>query len=149
MKKNDHREKKAYEELSIANKFLFKTPKINSNLYKAISSFNASSTFLSKVKHPDGWAIIQEGLGFAYYSLKPRNNIHNIYLAIDFFLNIFTVRKEYQQKELRQVYGYLAYLARRLVRLKSSDHAKTRKYSIYIKKLNKFFDRIRNKKNKT
>lgn len=140
MKKKNLSKAKAYSHSKEGYRLLFKSSKTNLNIYCAIEHFELGLTFFSRNKYPEGWVVIQEALGIAYFSLRPRNNLKNIYRSIDHFMNIFTVDVKYRPKEVRQIYSYLASLVTRFLKFKDTAEAKTEKFKSYAKKLNQFFD---------
>lgn len=142
MKKKLSKEAKAYHDLKMAYRSLSRSPRTNASINKAIDYFNSTLEFFSKDKNPDGWAIIQEGLGFSYFSLRPKNKLQNIYLAIDHLMNIFSVPVKYRQKEIMHVYVYLAELGHMLLRFYDKEEANTKEYKRRMKQINDLLDKV-------
>lgn len=132
----------AYEHFKKGTYFLFETKKNNTNILKAIKHFKFTLKATQKNKQPEDWAVLQEVLGFAYYSLKPKSNLKNTYLAIDHLLKIFTVAKRYRQKQIEQVYLYVGYLSKRLIQVKNTDESKKVKFKNRVRKISRFFDQV-------
>ncbi len=142
MKKKVSPKDNAFIHMKKGYRLLSEIPKTNRNIRLAIDHLNSSTEFFSKHKDPEAWGVIQESLGYAYYSLRPGNKVENIYKAVEHFMNIFTIEVQYRQIEIIQVYGYLARLGKRLFSLKNTSDAKTAKYKKNIQRIVNFLQKV-------